>query len=68
MLPADAETRRTAFDLIQQVLSASGGLSEQDKQKLDEIARLFGVGKETPTPRNLAIVESAPTPPRAIAS
>ena len=47
MLPADAETRRKAFDLIRQILEARGELSTEDKRKLDEIARLFGVDEES---------------------
>ncbi len=34
MLPADAETRRKAFDLIDEVLSARGELSAEDKKRL----------------------------------
>ena len=43
MLPSDAETRLEAFDLIGQVLGARGELSEEDKKRLGEVARLFGV-------------------------
>ncbi len=42
MLPADAETRSKALDLIRQILSARGALSEEDKTRLTEIAKLFG--------------------------
>jgi uncharacterized protein DUF3141 len=45
MLPADAETRATAFDLIREVLSASGPLSAEDNARLDQVGRLFGVGE-----------------------
>jgi hypothetical protein len=44
MLPADAETRAKAFDLIRQVLSASGALSADDNARLAQVGRLFGVG------------------------
>jgi pimeloyl-ACP methyl ester carboxylesterase len=43
MLPADAETRRNAFDLIKRVLAARGEMSAEDTSRLGEIARLFGV-------------------------
>ena len=43
MLPADAGTRLKAFDLIRQVLGARGDLSADDKTRLNEVARLFGV-------------------------
>ena len=52
MLPADAETRRTAFGLIKQVLTARGELSAQDESRLQEVARLFGLeeGGTAPIP------------------
>ena len=36
-------TRLKAFDLIKQVLGARGDLSADDKARLNEVARLFGV-------------------------
>jgi Protein of unknown function (DUF3141) len=68
MLPPDAESRRTALDLIKQVLSSRGELSAEDKQRLDEVARLFSAGREPAAAPTLAVVESAPTQPQAIAS
>jgi len=59
MLPPDAQTRRTALDLIKQVLASRGELSADDKRRLDEVARLFAIGKEPATARNLAGVEPA---------
>ncbi len=44
MLPADAETRRKAFDLIKQVLGARGeSLRGGQGRGLNEVERLFGV-------------------------
>ena len=43
LLPSDAGTRLKAFDLIRQVLGARGDLSADDKERLNEVARLFGV-------------------------
>jgi hypothetical protein len=43
-LPADADTRAKAFDMIRQVLSASGALSAEDNARLAQVGRLFGVG------------------------
>jgi hypothetical protein len=43
MLPPDAETRLKAFDLISEILGALGELSDTDRARLAEIARLFGV-------------------------
>jgi Protein of unknown function (DUF3141) len=46
MLPPDADARREAFELIQQVLGARGEMSTEDATRLAEVARLFGVDKE----------------------
>jgi hypothetical protein len=46
LLPRDAETRIKAFDLIKQVLSARGEISAEDRTRLEEVARLFGVDDE----------------------
>ena len=45
MLPADAETRAKTFDMIGEVLSASGPLSTEDSARLAQVGRLFGVGE-----------------------
>jgi len=65
MLPPDQESRRKAFDLIKEVLSASGEFSAEDKKRLDEIARLFGVDSGLATAPNLTVV---PMPTQAKAS
>jgi hypothetical protein len=59
MLPADADTRRKAFDLIKQVLSARGELSAEEKERLQRIAPAFGVDEASPAARNLTVVRSA---------
>jgi hypothetical protein len=43
MLPSDPEIRRTAFGLIKQVLSVRGEMSAQDRSRLNEVGRLFGI-------------------------
>ena len=45
MLPPDPSKRREAFELIQTVLSVRGGLSGEDRARLGEVARLFGLDK-----------------------
>jgi pimeloyl-ACP methyl ester carboxylesterase len=65
MLPPEQESRRKAFDLIKEVLSASGEFSAEDKKRLDEIARLFGVDSGLATAPNLTVV---PMPTQAKAS
>jgi Protein of unknown function (DUF3141) len=66
MLPSDAQTRREAFDLIRQALSARGEFSAEDSKRMDAVARLFGV--DAGTAPNLAVVPSAPTQAHAKAS
>jgi len=43
MLPPDEELRREAFNLIKQVMAARGEMSAEDRTRLGEVARLFGV-------------------------
>jgi Protein of unknown function (DUF3141) len=53
MLPSDPEIRRTAFGLIKQVLSVRGEMSAQDRSRLNEVGRLFGInddGSAAPIP------------------
>ena len=45
MLPADAEMRAKAFEVIRDVLSATGPLSAEDGARLAQVGRLFGVGE-----------------------
>jgi hypothetical protein len=46
MLPADADTRSEAFGLIKEVMAARGPMSTDDKKRLSEVGRLFGIGEE----------------------
>jgi hypothetical protein len=56
MLPADAETRTAAFELVRQALGARGAFSVEDRRRMDEVAQLFGTA-----PPNLALVPPAGT-------
>ncbi len=46
MLPPEQETRRRAFELVKTALSARGEISGEDKKRMDEVARLFGLDGE----------------------
>jgi pimeloyl-ACP methyl ester carboxylesterase len=59
MLPADADTRREAFDLIKRVLGASGAFSAEDNERLQRVARAFGLDEASPAVRNLTVITSA---------
>jgi hypothetical protein len=48
MLPPDAEAREEAYGLINQLMSARGELTAEDKTRMSEIARLFGLGSSAP--------------------
>jgi pimeloyl-ACP methyl ester carboxylesterase len=58
MLPADLETRRNAFDLVKQIMSACGPLSSEDNERMQRIARAFGVDEPSTMVRNLTVVAS----------
>jgi hypothetical protein len=63
MLPPETETRREAFGLVRQVLAARGAFSAEDRRRLDEVARLFGV--EQVAAPTLAVVPPAAAQARA---
>ena len=55
LLPADAQTRSEAFNIVKQVMAARGDISAEDNKTLSEIGRLFGIGEEgatIPFPQN----------------
>jgi uncharacterized protein DUF3141 len=66
MLPPDADTRRQAFDLIKQALSARGAFSDEDNKRMQRIARAFGL--DEPTVPNLTVIASARQEAQAKAS
>lgn len=65
MLPPDPETRREAFDLVRQALSARGGFSAEEKERLDTVARLFGVDAGSAPSLTLVPSEDAPVQAKA---
>ena len=58
MLPADVETRREAFHLVKQIMSACGPLSPEDNERLQRVARAFGLDEPSTVVRNLTVVAS----------
>jgi pimeloyl-ACP methyl ester carboxylesterase len=58
MLPADAELRLKGFNLIKQVLSARGEFSPDDRERLQRIAKLFGIDEKAGTAQTLSVVPS----------
>jgi len=61
MLPPDAQIRAAAFELVKQALGARGEFSAEDRQRMNEVAQLFGVDAGSAAARNLALVPSAGT-------
>ena len=59
MLPPDRQTRLAAFELVGQALGARGEFSAEDRKRMNEVARLFGVDAGSPAAPNLALVPSA---------
>jgi pimeloyl-ACP methyl ester carboxylesterase len=68
MLPPDAQTRAAAFELVKQALGARGEFSAEDRQRMNEVAQLFGVDAGSAAARNLALVPSAGTQVQSKAS
>ena len=64
MLPPEMETREKGYDLIKQVLSARGELSADDKKRMSEVARLFGLETGGTRPQ----LREVPKKPQAKAS
>jgi Protein of unknown function (DUF3141) len=59
MLPADVDTRRKAFDLVKEVMSASGPFSDEDNKRMQRVAHVFGVDEAPTTVPNLTVIASA---------
>ena len=59
MLPAEPELRLEAFNLLRQVLSVRGQLSAEDRERVQRIAKLFGVDDKTSTAQTLSVVSPA---------
>ncbi len=68
MLPSDADTRRKAYELIKQIMSARGEFSAEDKERMLRIARAFGVEEASPIVPNLTVVPSTRKEAQAKAS
>jgi uncharacterized tellurite resistance protein B-like protein len=58
MLPAEPELRLKAFNLLKQVLSASGDLSAADRERIQRVAKLFGVDEKAAAVQTLSVVAS----------
>jgi pimeloyl-ACP methyl ester carboxylesterase len=50
MLPPDTETRKQAFDLVKEVMTAIGELSPEDEKRLSDMGLLFGIGDGATVP------------------
>jgi hypothetical protein len=64
LLPDEPATRRAAFSLITQILGARGDLTDDDRARLDEISRIFGVAENDATARSAAPARSAGVRPK----
>jgi hypothetical protein len=68
MLPNDAEARQKAFDLIMQILGATGSYSDGDRERMARIADLFGADRQLSAAPNPALAAANENPAQAIAS
>jgi len=55
LLPDKVEDRQAALDVLQSVLSARGGLSEEEERRLQRVKGLFNLGPRLPFPREQAV-------------
>ena len=55
MLPEDPDIRQKAFDVINQVLSARGEFSAEDRARLHRVAGIFGAQENLNVEKNAAI-------------
>ena len=68
MLPDNGEVRRKAFDLIKQVMSARGPLSDDDNKRMQRVAGAFGLDEAATTGPNLTVISSTREEAQAKAS
>jgi len=68
LLPEDAGTREKAFDLVCQVLRARGEYSDEDRARIERLARLSRVDGQSHPVRSLAAAAGDFELPRAKAS
>jgi pimeloyl-ACP methyl ester carboxylesterase len=68
MLPDNGEIRRKAFDLIKQVMSARGPLSDEDNKRMQRVAGAFGLDEAATTVPNLTVISSTREEAQAKAS
>jgi len=68
MLPDNGEVRRKAFDLIKQVMSARGPLSDEDNKRMQRVAGAFGLEEAATTVPNLTVISSSREEAQAKAS
>jgi hypothetical protein len=59
MLPKDIDMRRKAVAVLRQVMGAAGDIGGESAQRLEEVARLFGLDEEP-----AANVQNLPTSPK----
>jgi pimeloyl-ACP methyl ester carboxylesterase len=59
MLPADADTRRKAYELVKQVMIACGPLSDEDNKRMQRVAGAFGLDEAATAVPNLTVISSA---------
>ena len=68
MLPDNGEVRRKAFDLIKQVVSARGPLSDEDNKRMQRVAGAFGLDEVATMIPNLTVISSTREEAQAKAS
>jgi hypothetical protein len=62
LLPEDFDTRRKAFAVVQELVSARGDITEEVQRRIERIGPLFGVD----VARDALVREPAPAPASAV--
>jgi hypothetical protein len=64
LLPSDPEVRRKAFEGICQVLSSRGEIAGEVAERLQRVARLFGVEPNVPGAEKVTVLRASDAPKR----
>src|SRR5215472_794783 len=68
MLPPESEVRTKAFEVIKDVLTARGEMTEEENERSARIAGLFGIDRGSPATRRLTLLPTSEKETQARAS
>ena len=68
MLPPESEVRTKAFEVVKDVLTARGEMTEEENERSARIAGLFGIDRGSPATRRLTLLPTSEKETQARAS